>query len=125
MLCENVIRSQACVERLRKHVHFDSSKVCIDSCRSHVNHQHNNDDKCINNNVHVSIGGFGGIEGSGGVGSVGSCGCVSSGVVRRQCKSNRGLKSRFRSNAYELATTNMISVNDDNMTTTENDDTTT
>ena len=87
-----------------------------------VKQTHNNDaDECINNNVHVSIGGFGGIEGSGGVGSVGSCRCVSSGVVRGQCKSNRGLKSRFRSNANTSNTTNTTSVNDDNMTTTDDD----
>ena len=83
VLCENVIKSQVCVERIMKHVHLNSSKVCIDSCRSHVHHQHKNDDECCNNSVHVSIGGFGGSVGSGGVGSVGSCGCVSRGVVRR------------------------------------------
>jgi hypothetical protein len=38
--------------------------------------------------------------------------------------SNRGVKSRFKSNANASTTTNTISVNDD-MTTTENDDITT
>ena len=133
VLCENIVRSYSISAEpvvtqklidVVKQAAFNPFVVSLGNGASHVNHQHNNDDECSNNDVHALIGGLGGIEGLGGVGSHGKCRCRSSGVLRRLCMSDRGVKSRFKSNAYTSTTTNTISVNDD-MTTTDNDGSTT